>query len=120
MWLILQHREPDDFVLATGKMHSVREFVELAFSEIGIRLEWRGHGVEEIGLDAGTGRKLVVVDHRYFRPTEVEQLQGDASKAAQVLGWQPSMTFQELVREMVDCDRATMRAQATIKNRAAE
>lgn len=104
MWLILQHHEPDDFVIATGENHSVREFVERAFKEVGIAINWQGEGVQEQGIDADTGRVLVRVDARYFRPTEVHQLLGDASKAAKLLGWKPKMTFQELVRRMVISD----------------
>lgn len=104
MWLMLQQPEPDDYVLATGESHSVREFVELAFAEIGRPLRWQGNGAEERGLDARTGETLVEVDPRYFRPTEVDLLQGDASKARDKLGWRHKTTFQELVREMVAAD----------------
>jgi GDPmannose 4,6-dehydratase len=104
MWLMLQQPEPDDYVLATGQMHSVREFVELAFKEIGKTMEWRGEGVNEIGVDAANGRELVAIDPRYFRPTEVDQLLGDPSKARAKLGWSHKTTFPELVKEMVHSD----------------
>lgn len=99
-WLMLQQEEPEDFVIATGEQHSVREFVTLAAKEIGIEIRWEGHGVEEKGYDVATGACVVEVDPRYFRPAEVETLLGDPSKAKQKLGWQPATTFMELVREM--------------------
>lgn len=108
MWRILQHDEADDFVLATGETHSVREFVEAAFREIGAQIEWRGSGVEEIGVDAASGRVLVEVDPNYFRPTEVDALLGDASKAKRLLGWSHSTGFTDLVAEMVRADLAEM------------
>lgn len=101
MWLMMQQPTPDDFVLATGEVHSVREFVEVAFKEIDRSIEWRGEGVEEEGLDAKTGDVLVSIDPRYFRPTEVEFLLGDASKAKKHLGWQHKIGFNQLVEEMV-------------------
>jgi GDPmannose 4,6-dehydratase len=104
MWLILQQPTPDDFVLATGSMHSVREFVELAFRGVGRMIEWRGTGVEEVGLDRKTGKILVRIDPRYFRPTEVDELCGDPSKARERLGWSHKTTFKELVAEMVASD----------------
>ena len=104
MWRILQQPEPGDYVLATGTSHSVREFVELAFAEVGRHIEWRGSGTKEEGIDAASGDVLVKVDPRYFRPTEVDMLQGDAAKAARVLGWRATTTFHELVREMVAAD----------------
>ncbi|MFD2370805.1 GDP-mannose 4,6-dehydratase [Brevibacillus sp. GCM10020057] len=106
MWLMLQQETPDDFVIATGETHSVREFVELAFREHGIDLEWRGHGVEEEGVDRRTGRVLVQVDPEYFRPTEVDLLLGDPEKARRVLGWEPACTFRELVASMATADLA--------------
>jgi GDPmannose 4,6-dehydratase len=108
MWRIAQQDEPDDYVLATGEAHSVREFVEAAFQHVGIRLEWQGQGMEERGLDAQDGRVLVAIDPRYFRPTEVDFLQGDASKARDKLGWRHSISFEELVREMMEADRAAV------------
>lgn len=105
MWLILQHDKPEDFVIATGEMHTVREFCTLAFREAGIELEWEGEGVEERGRDRKTGNILVEVDPKYFRPAEVEQLLGDPTKAKTLLGWNPTSTpFEELVRIMVRHD----------------
>ncbi len=104
MWLILQHDQPDDFVLATGDTRSVREFVEAAFACVGRKIAWKGQGTDEVGVDEGTGKTLVRVDPRYHRPTEVELLQGDATKAKEVLGWEPETNFEELVRMMVDAD----------------
>lgn len=105
MWLILQQPEPDDFVVATGEYHSVREFCKLAFHYAGIELEWQGSGVEEKGIDKATGRVLVEVDPKYFRPAEVEQLLGDPTKARELLGWNPRKTsFEQLVRIMVEHD----------------
>jgi GDPmannose 4,6-dehydratase len=101
MWLMLQQPEPDDYVVATGETHSVRTFVERSFREIGIEVEWKGHGIEEHGFDASNGRVLVEVDPRYFRPTEVEILVGDATKAREKLGWRHEMKFDDLVTEMV-------------------
>lgn len=105
MWLMLQHETPEDFVIATGEMHTVREFCTLAFHEAGIELEWKGEGVNEKGIDKATGRVLVEVDPKFFRPTEVEQLCGDPSKAKKLLGWNPTKTsFQDLVKIMVKHD----------------
>ncbi len=101
MWLMMQHERADDFVIATGQAHSVREFVELAFAQVGIAIAWRGSGVDEVGYDANTGKELIFIDSRYFRPAEVDFLLGDASKAAAVLGWQPKTTFKELVTKMM-------------------
>src|SRR6195952_2896472 len=106
MHKILQADAPDDFVLATGETRSVREFVELAFAEVGRSIEWRGAGVEETGVDRKSGKTLVRIDPTYFRPTEVDLLIGDASKARQKLGWKPKTTFAELVKEMVASDLA--------------
>ena len=105
MWLMLQQDQPDDFVIATGESHSVREFCTLAFKEAGIELRWEGAGVDEKGIDVKTGKVLVEVDPKYFRPAEVEQLLGDPTKARTVLGWNPQKTsFEELVRIMVQHD----------------
>ena len=105
MWLILQHPTPEDFVIATGEMHTVREFCTLAFQEAGISLRWEGEGVDEKGIDIHTGKVLVEVDPKYFRPAEVEQLLGDPTKAKTLLGWNPRQTsFEELVRIMVRHD----------------
>lgn len=105
MWLILQHPTPEDFVIATGEMHTVREFCTLAFRYAGIELRWEGEGVDEKGIDVATGRTLVEVDPKFFRPCEVEQLLGDPTKAKTLLGWNPTKTpFEELVRLMVEHD----------------
>ena len=104
MWLMLQQDEPDDFVIATGIAHSVREFVEKAFQEVDIKIDWQGSGVNEKGVDRKTGRILVEIDPRYFRPTEVEFLLGDASKAREKLGWQTKISFDDLVAAMVQED----------------
>jgi len=105
MWLMLQHDKPEDFVIATGEMHTVREFVTLAFKEVGIDIEWQGEGINEKGVDKTTGKELVEVDPKYFRPTEVEQLLGDPTKAREKLGWNPTNTpFIELVKIMVKSD----------------
>ena len=105
MWLMLQQDEPDDFVIATGKTHSVREFVELAFREIGIDIEWQGTGVNEKGVNVANGDDLIEIDARYFRPTEVDILMGDPSKAKEKLGWEAKVGFEELVKMMVEGDK---------------
>jgi GDPmannose 4,6-dehydratase len=104
MYLILQQDEPDDYVLATGEMHSVREFVERAFGVVGRTIVWRGKGVEEKGIDEATGETFVEIDERYFRPTEVDLLLGDPRKAQQRLGWKHKTTFEQLVKDMVESD----------------
>ncbi len=101
---MLQQDEPDDYVLATGESHSVREFVEVAFGHLGRKIEWRGKAEAEKGYDAKSGQELIAVDPRYFRPTEVDALCGDASKAEQKLGWKHRTSFEALVKEMVDSD----------------
>jgi GDPmannose 4,6-dehydratase len=103
-WLMLQQAEPEDFVIATGQQHSVREFVELAGARLDMRIRWQGSGVEECGVDAKTGRTVVRIDERYRRPTEVDTLLGDASKARTCLGWEPRVSFEQLVTEMVEAD----------------
>jgi len=103
-WLMLQQPEPDDYVIATGQQHSVREFVEIAGRELDIEIHWQGNGIEEIGMDSRTSRIVVRIDPRYFRPTEVESLLGDAGKALEKLGWTPRISFEEMVREMVAHD----------------
>lgn len=121
MWRILQQDEPDDYVLATGEMHTVREFVELAFSETGIEIAWTGVAVEEKGVCVKTGRELVAVDPRYYRPAEVELLLGDPSKAREKLGWQHKTSFTALVKEMVASDLKAIETEASYRNhRAAE
>lgn len=105
MWMILQHDSPEDFVIATGEMHTIREFATLAFGEAGMELRWEGEGVDEKGIDVKTGKVLVEVDPKYFRPCEVEQLLGDPTKAKTLLGWNPTKTsFEELVKIMVTYD----------------
>ena len=104
MWLIAQQATPDDYVLATGRTHSVRTFAERAFAEVGVDLAWRGRGLEEVGVDERTGVVRVQVDPRYFRPTEVDELVGDAAKARDRLGWRPEIGFEALVAEMVQAD----------------
>src|SRR6195952_5640171 len=112
MHKILQADKPDDFVLATGETRSVREFVEIAFAEVGRSIEWHGKGVEETGIDKKSGKTVVRIDPQYFRPTEVDELIGDASKAQQKLGWKPKISFAELVKEMVAPDLAIARREA--------
>jgi GDPmannose 4,6-dehydratase len=101
MWLMLQQDQPDDYVVATGQAYSVRQFVETAFQEIGVKLSWRGSGVDEIGTDSRTDTPRVRIDPRYFRPTEVDYLLGDPTKAREKLGWQPKIEFHDLVKQMV-------------------
>ncbi len=101
MWMITQQKKPDDFILATGKSYTVRYFVELAFSEVGIKIKWLGKGLNEVGVNSKTKEVIVKVDKKYFRPTEVDLLEGDYSKAERVLGWRPKKTFESLVSEMV-------------------
>lgn len=114
MWLILQQQEPDDYVLATGETHTVREFVERAFAEVGITIGWKGEGVDERGFDAKTGKCLVEIDARYFRPTEVDLLLGDPTKAHQRLGWTHKITFPQLVSEMMASDLVVMKKRGRI------
>ena len=113
MWRILQQETPDDYVLATGETRSVREFIETAFAHVDRRLAWKGTGVAETGIDAASGKVLVRIDPRYFRPTEVDLLIGDASKAKDVLGWSPTTSFAGLVREMMTADLAAARREAS-------
>ena len=120
MWRILQHDQPDDFVLATGETHSVREFVQETFQHLGVRIEWRGTGEDEQGIDAdGTlgvkGRVLVAVDKRYFRPTEVDLLLGSPAKAEQLLGWKPKVKFAELVKMMTEADHEEQKRELYLK-----
>lgn len=103
-WLMLQQEEPEDFVIATGEQHSVREFVQLAGTELGMRIEWSGKGLSEQGIDVTTGRAVIKIDSRYYRPTEVDTLLGDATKAREELGWQAQISFDDLVKEMVATD----------------
>jgi GDPmannose 4,6-dehydratase len=115
MWMILQQPEPDDYVLATGEQHSVREFVERAFAHVGWHIEWRGSGIDEQGTDTHSGQVLIEIDPRYFRPTEVDLLVGDPSKARQRLGWQHKTSFDELVK--VEADLVAVRREKERRNR---
>ena len=101
---MLQQDKPDDFVLATNKMYSVRQFVEKAFGLKGFQIKWKGEGLDEIGYDSITGRELIFVSEKYYRPAEVDELLGDATKAKTILGWQPNIELDELVKEMVTND----------------
>ncbi len=101
---MLQQDKADDYVIATGEVHTVREFIELAFNRIGIEVEWRGKGLNEIGIDKKTKKVLVEVDEKYFRPSEVELLLGDATKAKEKLNWKPKLSFENLVKKMIDAD----------------
>ena len=118
MWLMLQQDEPGDYVLATGENHSIREFIERAFGEVGRAIAWDGAGTDEVGRDARTGQTLIVVDPRYFRPTEVEQLIGDPTKARERLGWRHEVGFEALVKEMVASDLETVRRDSWRNNSA--
>lgn len=113
-WLMLQQAQAEDFVIATGEQHSVREFVQRAGEVLGMQIEWRGSGVDEQGIDVASGRTIVKVDARYFRPTEVDTLLGDPSKARQKLGWQADTSFATLVKEMVEADRDAARRDALV------
>jgi GDPmannose 4,6-dehydratase len=104
MWLMLQQTEPEDYVVATGETHSVREFAERSFARLGMQLRWQGTGVHEKGIDEKTGKIVIEIDPKYFRPTEVDLLLGDPSKAKAKLGWEPKVTFEGLVNMMVDAD----------------
>jgi len=115
MWLILQQDEADDYVIATGEQHSVREFIEAAAGELAMDIEWQGSGVDEVGVDRNSGRQLIVVDPRYFRPTEVVSLLGDPSKAKKKLGWEAKISFVELVKEMVAADHEAAKRDALVK-----
>jgi GDPmannose 4,6-dehydratase len=108
MWLILQQEEPEDFVIATGETRSVREFVELTFKELGTAIEWQGEGVDEVGIDGDSGKVLIEVDPRYYRPTEVDLLIGDPSKAREKLGWEAGMNLEQLVKIMVKAEEETV------------
>ena len=116
MWLILQHEEPEDFVIATGETRTVREFVERAFDCVDIHIEWHGNGTDESGIDVRTGRTLVAVDRRYFRPTEVDLLLGDPAKAEKVLGWKRKVPFPELIKRMVEYDVKLFEREQTLMN----
>ena len=113
-WLMLQQERPQDYVIATGRQHSVRDFVEQAATHLGMRIEWRGSGSEEVGIDRKSGRTVVRIDPHYFRPTEVDSLLGDASRARAELDWTPRTDFEELVREMVTADLMLARRDAMV------
>lgn len=116
MWLILQQDKPDDFVLATNETHTVREFVEKAFKVIGVTIIWEGSGVDEVGKDKDTGKIRIRINEKYFRPTEVEMLLGDSTKARKVLNWKPKVSFEELVVEMVNADIEMVKLNSNDKN----
>jgi len=116
MWLMLQQEKPKDYVIATGEQHSVREFCEIAFKELGINLEWQGEGTNEKGINKETSEVIIEVDPRYFRPSEVESLLGDSSKAREELGWKPKISFSELVKEMVRSDLEEAKKDVHLKN----
>lgn len=115
MWLILQQDESDDYVIATGKQYSVREFIEAASVELGMDIQWQGDGIDEVGIDRNTGKQIIAVDSRYFRPTEVETLLGDPSKAKRLLGWEATTPFSDLVKEMVAADHEAAKRDALVK-----
>ena len=115
MWMMLQQDDPGDYVLATGYTTTVRDFVEMSFKETGITLDWKGAGIDEKGYDAATGECLVEVDPRYFRPTEVELLLGDPTKARETLGWVHETSVEQLAREMVQHDLEVMKTSTIIK-----
>jgi GDPmannose 4,6-dehydratase len=117
MWMMLQQSEPDDYVIATGQQHSVRELIELAAAQLEMPLAWEGQGVEEKGLDAATGKPIVYIDPRYFRPAEVDTLLGDASKARRNLGWEPRISFEELIGEMVMADLREAEKDAMVRQK---
>ena len=104
MWKIMQLRKPEDFVIATGKQYSVRDFVKIAAKELKINIKWVGSGINEKGVDKETGKTIIRIDKRYFRPTEVDALLGDARKAKKILKWKPKITFNQMVKEMVESD----------------
>jgi GDPmannose 4,6-dehydratase len=104
MWLMLQQNEPDDYVIATGKNHTIREFIEKSFKIVNINIKWKGQDVNEVGYDENTGKILIKIDQKFFRPTEVDELLGDSSYARKKLGWKPKISFEQLINEMVECD----------------
>ena len=115
-WMMLQKDEPDDFCIATGVQYSVRDFVNLAWGYLGNKLRWEGEGMDEKGYDEETGQLIVAVDPRYFRPTEVETLLGDPTKAKEKLGWEPKITFEEMVHEMMESDVTLARRDSLVKS----
>lgn len=110
MWMMLQLEKPEDFVISTGETHSVKEFVEASFKYVGIDIEWRGSGVDQIGVEKGTDVVRIKVNPKYFRPTEVDVLLGDSSKAKEILGWKPKCNFDELVKDMMSADIELMKS----------
>ena len=115
MWRMLQQETPDDYVLATGEMHTVREFIERSFAHVNRKIEWKGTSVDEVGVDAASGDVLVKIDSRYFRPTEVELLLGDPSKVHRVLGWKHTVTFPELVADMMNSDLKVVAEESRVR-----
>ena len=120
MWMMLQQPKPDDFVLATGEQHSVREFVEAAAAALDMEIAWEGEGVDEVGIDRATNKRIIAIDRRYFRPTEVEALLGDATKARKTLGWKPRTSFADLVTEMVMRDQMLAERDAVVSRNGFE
>ena len=116
-WLMLQQKVPEDYVIATGEQHSVRELIELAAGELGMNIDWKGQGLKEVGIDQGSGKVVVAVDPRYHRPTEVDTLQGDATKARRKLGWKPRKSFKELIAEMVASDLREARRDRLVREK---
>jgi len=116
MWLMLQQSKPGDYIIATGKQHSIREFCQLSFKKLGINLEWQGKGLNEKGVDKKTGKIIIEVDPRYFRAAEVESLLGDSTRTREILGWKPKITFEELVKEMVQFDLEEAKKEVHLKN----
>lgn len=104
MWKMLQYKQPEDFVLATGKTHTIREFCELSFNEIGVTINWKGEGINEVGIDDATGKEIIAVDSSYYRPTEVDLLVGDAKKASKLLNWTPKTNLKSIIKEMISSD----------------
>ena len=104
MYLVLQQEEPDDYVIATGKQYSVRHFIEVAGAQLGMSIKWEGDGLDEVGIDGKSGKRIIAVDSRYFRPTEVDTLLGDPSRAKEKLGWEPKIGMEQLVEEMIRSD----------------
>ena len=104
MWKMLQYKQPEDFVLATGKTHTIREFCELSFNEIGVTINWKGEGINEVGIDDATGKEIIAVDSSYYRPTEVDLLVGDAKKASKILNWTPKTNLKSIIKEMISSD----------------
>jgi GDPmannose 4,6-dehydratase len=120
MWRMLQREDPDDYVLATGRTTTVRRFCEMAFDAAGIELAWDGEDEDEVGYDADSGRPVVEIDPRYYRPTEVHQLLGEAEKARETLGWTPSTSLEEMAEEMVEQDLAAAREEQAVANHQAD